>query len=245
MVGLTGFGPAASRGPVGLKTSQVAEGGVSCAKYEYVQSEVVSVNVSTTRTIEYNGKLVETGIFKEPVAGRVALHGVNLVGDDQADRTVHGGPEQVVYAYSVEDYEWWQPLVEASLAPGKFGENLTTRGIDVSGALVGERWRVGSTVLQVTGPRVPCSKLAMTMEDPQFIKKFAQALRPGAYFSVVSEGDIAAGDSIEIIVRPHHHLTVAEMAKIFLFERSRLRELLVVPELTNDWRNWIASHTNE
>jgi MOSC domain-containing protein YiiM len=208
-------------------------------------SEVVSVNVSTTRTVEYDGKLVETGIFKEPVAGRVALHGVNLDGDDQADRSVHGGPEQVVYAYALEDYQWWEPSVKVSLAPGKFGENLTTRGIDVNGALVGEQWRVGSTVLQVTGPRVPCSKLAMAMDDPQFIKKFAQALRPGAYFSVAREGHIGAGDSIEIVLRPRHHLTVAEMAKVVLFERSRLRELLAVPELSNAWRDWIAGHTTE
>jgi MOSC domain-containing protein YiiM len=207
-----------------------------------MQSEIVSVNVSTARTVEYHGKLVETGIFKDPVAGRVALHGINLVGDDQADRAVHGGPDQVVYAYALEDYEWWQPSVKVSLTPGKFGENLTTRGVDVNGALVGERWRVGSAVLQVTGPRVPCSKLAMTMDDPQFIKKFALALRPGAYFSVVSEGDIGAGDPIEI-VRPRHHLTIAEMARVFLFERSRMRELLAVPELSNSWRDWIARHT--
>src|SRR5690348_6435692 len=155
---------------------------------------VLSVNVGGIRVMRYRGKDVRTGIFKESVEGKVPLRGVNLAGDDQADRTVHGGPDQAVYAYAVEDYEWWQRELAHTLPPGQFGENLTTSGIDVSAACIGERWVIGSTILQITSPRLPCYKLATKMGDPQFVKRFAAALRPGAYFSVVQEGEIERGD---------------------------------------------------
>ncbi len=203
-------------------------------------SIVLSVNVGSIRTIRYRGKDVRTGIFKEPVTGKVALRGVNLDGDDQADRKVHGGPDQAVYAYASEDYAWWQSELDRALPAGQFGENLTTRGIDINGALIGERWRVGSTLLQVTSPRLPCFKLATKMEDARFIKRFASALRPGAYFSVIEEGDIEQGDSIDILSRPEHDLTISRMAQIFLFEHARLAELLV-PELPASWRASIES----
>jgi MOSC domain-containing protein YiiM len=124
---------------------------------------IVSVNTGAVRTVERGGKRITTGIFKEPAAGRVRLRGVNLDGDDQADRGVHGGPDRAAYAYAAEDYDWWERELGRACAPGTFGENLTTRGIDVSGALIGERWRVGSAVVAVTSPRVPCYKLAMKM----------------------------------------------------------------------------------
>lgn len=203
-------------------------------------SIVLSVNVSGVRTIRYRGKDVKTGIFKEPVKGKVPLRGVNLLGDDQADRKVHGGPDQAVYAYATEDYAWWENELGRALPPGQFGENLTTSGSDVSSALIGERWSVGSTVLQITSPRLPCYKLATKMDDPHFIKRFASALRPGAYFSVVKEGEIEQGDPIEVVSRPGHHLTIAEMARIYLFEHDRLAELLV-PELPASWRASIES----
>jgi MOSC domain-containing protein YiiM len=201
---------------------------------------VLSVNVSGLRTIRYRGKDVPTGIFKEPVKGKVALRGVNLNGDVQADRRVHGGADQAVYAYASEDYAWWSRELEHALPPGQFGENLTTSGIDVNAALIGERWRVGSTVLQVTSPRLPCYKLATKMELPGFIKMFASALRPGAYFSVVQEGEIEEGNSIEVVFRPKHRVTLAEMARIYLFERHRIAELLV-PDLPASWRESIES----
>jgi MOSC domain-containing protein YiiM len=205
-------------------------------------ASIVSVNVGAVRTVDHGGQRITTGIFKEPVSGRVRVHGVNLAGDDQADRGVHGGPERAAYAYASEDYEWWSGELGRACAPGAFGENLTTSGIDVSGALIGERWRAGSAVVQVTSPRVPCYKLAMKMDDPAFVKRFAAALRPGAYLAIVQEGDVAAGDGVEIVHRPAHVLTLAEMARIYFFERHRIGELVDVEELPAGWRDWAREH---
>jgi len=199
---------------------------------------VLSVNVSPVRSVEMRGKSVTTGIYKIPVAGRVPLRGVNLRGDDQADRNVHGGPDRAVYAYASEDYRWWEASLKRTVDAGTFGENLTLAGVDVSGALIGERWRAGGTLLQVTAPRVPCFKLAHVMGDPAFVKRFAQALRPGAYLAVVEEGEIAAGDVVEVMVKPRHVLTVAEMTHIYFNDRSRLADLLV-PELPDEWHAWV------
>jgi MOSC domain-containing protein YiiM len=203
-----------------------------------MNGRVLSVNVSAVRSVEMRGKAVTTGIYKIPVAGRVPLRGVNLRGDDQADRNVHGGPDRAVYAYASEDYRWWEASLERKLDTGMFGENLTLADVDVSGALIGERWRVGEALLQVTAPRVPCFKLAHVMGDPGFIKRFAQALRPGAYLSIVDEGEIAAGDHVEIAVKPRHTLTIAQMTHIYFNERSRIAELLV-PELPDEWQIWV------
>ena len=206
-----------------------------------VSAAVFSVNVGSVRTVRYAGDDVVTGIFKQPVEGVVAVAGVNLQGDDQGDRSVHGGPDRAIYAYAVEDYAWWERELGRELLPGTFGENLTTAGIDVNRALVGERWRVGAAVLQVTTPRFPCYKLAMKMDDPKFVKRFSAALRLGAYFSIVTEGALKHGDAIEIVRRPSHRLTIGEMSKIYLFERQRLRELLV-PELPDYWTQWVVEN---
>lgn len=202
---------------------------------------VLSVNVGSVRTVRYAGNDVVTGIFKQPVRDSVAVRGVNIAGDDQADRAVHGGPDRAVYAYATEDYTWWQNELSRDLLPGTFGENLTTSGLDINGALVGERWRVGTTVLQVTTPRFPCYKLAMKMEDPKFVKRFGAALRLGSYLSIVTEGTLEHGDPIEVIHRPSHQLTIGEMSRIYLFERHRLRELLV-PEIPDEWTQWITAN---
>jgi MOSC domain-containing protein YiiM len=207
-----------------------------------VSSSVLSVNVSQVRTVDYRGEKVRTGIFKARVAGRVSVRGVNVEGDDQADRSAHGGPLRALYAYAAEDYDWWEQQLGRDLPPGQFGENLTTRGLDVTNALVGERWSVGTALLQVTAPRVPCYKLAMKMNDPLFVKRFASAMRPGSYLSIVEEGDVAADDAIEIVSRPSHNVTIAKVAQMYFFDRSRLSELLV-PELPSTWRDWILAQT--
>ena len=203
---------------------------------------LLAVNVSGIRTVEYRGDTVTTGIFKTPVAGRVPIAGINVRGDDQADRQNHGGEMRAAYAYAQEDYAWWEQALGRALDPGKFGENLTLRGVNVTGALVGERWRVGTCELRVTSPRVPCYKLAMTMDDPAFVKRFAQALRPGAYLAIVKEGHVAAGDEVEVLWKPPHTLTLEEMTRIYLFEQHRGGELLV-PELPEHWRQWAIEHS--
>ena len=206
-------------------------------------SELLSVNVSAVSTVNAGSEPVVTGIFKEPVAGRVALRGVNLDGDEQADRRVHGGPDRAAYAYASEDYAWWETELARTLRPGKFGENFTVRGLDVSGARIGEEWQIGTAVVRVTSPRVPCFKLALAMDDPHFIKRFAHALRPGAYLRIISEGEVASGDTIAIRSRPAHDLTIATMAQIVLFERERARELLDA-DLPAKWRDWANEHVD-
>jgi len=143
--------------------------------------ELVSVNVGVARQIGVSrrGRPVISAIGKSPVTGRVAVRGVNLAGDDQADRGVHGGPEKAVYAYASEDTAWWATVLGVEVAPGAFGENLTTAGVDVSGAVIGERWRIGTTELEVCQPRQPCYKLGVAFGDPGMVRRFAHAGRPG------------------------------------------------------------------
>ncbi len=160
---------------------------------------VVSVNVSRAVAVEHHGRTVPTGIFKQPVSGRVVTHGVNLDGDEQADRRVHGGPDRAAYAYATEDLAWWAGELGRPVGPGAMGENLTTEGLDVTGARVGERWRVGGAVFEVSAPRVPCFKLGIRMGDPRFPPRFARAGRPGAYLRIVEHGSIGADDPIEIV----------------------------------------------
>lgn len=205
---------------------------------------VEAVNVGKPRPIERNHGEVETSsIWKEPVTGRVAVRGVNIDGDDQADRSVHGGPDRAVYAYAAEDIDWWaSELDRDDLGPGIFGENLTLRGIDVTGAKIGERWKIGTVVLEVTSPRVPCWKLAKKMDDPFFIKRFAQAGRPGAYLRIVQEGELGAGDEVEIVDRPDHEVTIGLFADAYQRDRSLLPKLLDAPRLPEPWREWIEEH---
>jgi MOSC domain-containing protein YiiM len=207
-----------------------------------MSARVLSVNVARVRTVDHGGKPLRTAIGKQPVTGSVGVHSLSIAGDEQADHRYHGGPERAVYAYASEDYDWWSERVGRALAPGLFGENLTTQGLDISGARIGERWRIGSTVVQVTAPRTPCSKLAYVMDDPRFVKAFGAALRPGAYLRVIDAGTVAAGDRVEVVARPEHDLTVAGMANIFLFDRAGIPSALAVPELPDFLREWALEH---
>src|SRR3954454_13222489 len=168
---------------------------------------VESVNVGEPRSVDVNGHTVLTAIWKYPVAGRVPVRGVNLDGDDQADRSVHGGPDKAVYAYSAEDTEWWESELGGPLDAAAFGENLTTRGLPVSEAVIGERWAVASRLLEVAQPWLPCFKLGIRMDDPRFLKRFAAAGRPGVYLRVIDEGDIGAGGRNDGGAPPAHGVT--------------------------------------
>lgn len=190
------------------------------------------------REIERGGRLFRTGIWKLPAAGPVAVRGVNLEGDDQGDRGVHGGPHKAVYAYAREDIDWWQGELGRELADGVFGENLTLRGIDPGAALVGERWRIGSALLEVSEPRFPCWKLGSRFDDPLMVKLFARARRTGTYLRIVEEGTLAAGDGVAVIQRPDSDLTIAEFARIFLVDRAELSRLLI-EQVSPEWRDWV------
>lgn len=154
---------------------------------------VISVNVGTPRSVEWNRQRFTTAIVKRPVQGSRLISGVNVDGDDQADRRVHGGTNKAVYAYAAEDYAWWSQELGREIKPASFGENLTVTGVDLSELHIGERWRVGTALLEVSEPRVPCFKLGYAMEDPGFLKRFALALRLGTYFRIIEPGTVEAG----------------------------------------------------
>ena len=210
-----------------------------------MSGRLLSVNVGTPREIEWLGRRETTSIWKAPVEGRVAVRGVNVAGDDQADREVHGGPDKAVYAYAREDTDWWERELGRALEHGNFGENLTVSGIDVTAAVVGERWEVGSTVLEVAQPRIPCWKLGARMADPSFPVHFAAAGRPGAYLRIVEEGEVGAGDEIRVGDKPAHGLTVGDVARIYHQERNRCALLLRAPELAEGWQEWALRRTGD
>jgi len=216
---------------------------VLAAGHTSVEGRLLSVNVGAVRQIELAGRARTTAIWKTPVSGRVAVRAVNLVGDEQADRSVHGGPDKAVYAYAREDYAWWERQLGRPLDPGMFGENLTTEGIEVTGALVGERWRVGSVVLQVTSPRVPCWKLGVRMGDPHFPRRFAAAGRPGAYLAILEEGEVGAGDRIQVVHRPRHGVTVGLVAASYHRDHRLAASILAAPELPAAWKQWAEQQT--
>ena len=196
---------------------------------------VVSVNVGEGRQVEWRGRAVTTGIFKYPVAGRVALRGVNFDGDDQADRTVHGGPDKAVYAYALEDYDAWRAAEGMDTPAGLFGENLTVQGLDLNSAVVGEQWRAGSVVLEVAQPRLPCFKLGIRMGDAQFPRRFLAMARMGAYLRVVQEGDVGTGDEVHVVQRPERGVTLREMVEA-LDHPAKAAGLLRAPRLPSFWR---------
>jgi MOSC domain-containing protein YiiM len=203
--------------------------------------ELLSVNVGLPREIAVSrrGEPVISAIDKAPVAGRVVVRGVNLAGDDQADRSVHGGPDKAVYAYASEDISWWAAELGSDVGPGRFGENLTTRAVDVSGAVIGERWRVGSTELEVCQPRLPCHKLGLAFGDPGMVRRFARADRPGAYLRIVHSGDLGAGDAVEILSRPDHDITAALVARAILVDSTLLLRATRAPALPDDLAGWM------
>jgi MOSC domain-containing protein YiiM len=196
------------------------------------------VNVGVAQTVEFRGEPVETAIWKTPVAGPIRIHGVNLEGDEQADRSVHGGPDKAVYAYASEDLAWWEAELERPVESGIFGENLTTTGLDVTDAVIGEHWAVGSAVLEVAQPRVPCFKLGIRMDDRQFPGRFAAANRPGAYLRIVSPGIVSPGDAIRVLERPDHGVTVGLVARAYHADRSLVHRLFDAPELPEAWLHW-------
>jgi MOSC domain-containing protein YiiM len=201
---------------------------------------VLSVNVGRPREFEYDGRPAKSAIWKLPVAGRVRARGVNLEGDEQADRKAHGGPDKALYAYAIEDARWWERALGRSVQYGEFGENLTTQEIAVNDALVGERWEIGTVVLEVSEPRVPCWRLGVRMNDQMFVRRFTEALRPGSYLRIIGEGDLGAGDQIRVIHRPDHDLTIRDVFRIYTRDRDEIERLIAIPEISESWKKWAA-----
>jgi MOSC domain-containing protein YiiM len=202
---------------------------------------VISLNVSMPRTVVHEGAPVTTGIFKEPIAGPRRVHRLGIAGDGQADLRYHGGPDQAVYAYPAEHYAYWaKELARGGMTFGQFGENLTTEGLLEEGVRVGDVLRVGGAALQVTHPRLPCSKLAMRMEDGKgFVKRFQQSGRVGFYLRVLQDGQIAAGDSIELTPSPEPSVSIAEFLQAHLAklkDPAAIARVLAAPGLSQGWR---------
>jgi len=203
-------------------------------------ARLLSVNVGRPQPVGLRrGRIVKSAIAKAPVDGRVRVEGVNLEGDDQADRRVHGGPDKAVYAYATEDTAWWQEELGRELDPGAFGENLTVEGVDVSGAVIGERWRLGTVELEVCQPRFPCFKLGLRFGDPQMLRRFTLAERPGAYLRIVREGEIGAGDAIAVDDRPAHGITIALVARAVMIDDALLAHAASAPALPGSLADWM------
>jgi MOSC domain-containing protein YiiM len=155
-----------------------------------------------------------TAIDKRPVTGPVAVGELGLAGDKQCDRRFHGGLDKALYAYAAEDADWWSTELDRDIPPGLFGENLTTRGLDITGALIGERWRIGGPktgiLVEVRSPRDPCGNLSARMAIPKFHRRFVATGRVGAYLKVLSTGSVRAGNRIVVVHRPTHGVSIAE-----------------------------------
>ncbi|MFE0589055.1 MOSC domain-containing protein [Micromonospora echinospora] len=193
---------------------------------------VISVNLAVVTEAAWAGDASgRSGIDKRPVVGRVPVRVDGMVGDFIAERAHHGGPEQAVYAYAAEDAEWWAAELGRSVPPGRFGENLTTLGLDVTGAVVGEQWAIGSALLQVTKPRTPCRTFAGFWDVPDLVKRFAARATPGAYLRVLREGEVGADDRVEVRDRPAHGVTIGEVFRALHREPELLPRLLDAPGL--------------
>jgi MOSC domain-containing protein YiiM len=204
------------------------------------QGRVDAVNVGQSRELTFADAVVTTAIWKSPVIGRRQVGRLGVEGDQQADLRAHGGPGKAVYVYAAESAAWWAgDLGLDGLPQGMFGENVTTSGIDVDGAVVGERWRVGSVLLQVSEPRVPCYKLAIRFDDPAMPRRFAAAGRPGAYLRVLTEGELGAGDGVVVEDRPDHGVSVADVSAAYHSHDVELAaRLLDVDDLDDGWKGW-------
>jgi MOSC domain-containing protein YiiM len=207
---------------------------------------IISVNVGLPKLIKHSGERhdepVSTGIFKQPVTGRVMLRTLNLDGDRQADLSVHGGPSKAVYAYPSEHYEYWkQQLPEMELSWGMFGENFTTEGLNEAELNIGDQFRIGSAVVMVTEPRMPCYKLGIRFGRTDIIKKFLVSERSGFYLAVLQEGEVGAGDRFELIEKNEPSVRVSDITRLYTRER-RNKELLAraikVEALPEGWRSY-------
>ena len=203
--------------------------------------QLQSVNVGQPRTIEYNGRVKTSGICKQPVEGPVAVGELGVSGDTQVDRRYHGGIDKAVYAYTQQAYDWWAPhLPERQLAPGTFGENLTLAGLTDDEVQIGDRYRIGTVLLEVTQPRQPCATLGIRMGMPKFVKRFHEACKPGFYLRVLEPGQLQMGDEVRCERAAENSLTVAAIYRLRFDEHASqqaLRQAAEITALSGSWRD--------
>jgi MOSC domain-containing protein YiiM len=205
--------------------------------------KVISVNIGLPREVTWHGRSVTTGIYKEPVEGRVVVRKLNLDGDRQADLTVHGGEQKAVYCYAIEHYGYWKrELPGRELPMGIFGENFTTEGLLEDSVHLGDRFAVGSAEFVVTQPRLPCYKLGIRFQDDGMVKRFLASGRTGFYFAVIREGEVGAGDAIQVIARDANAVAIYEITRLYIAKRyaeedvMSVRRALQVTELPESWK---------
>jgi MOSC domain-containing protein YiiM len=204
--------------------------------------DIISLNVGLPRLVLRNDEPVSTGIFKEPVDGRIKLKTLNFDGDRQADLSVHGGPYKAVYLYPSEHYEFWkQELPDMNLPWGMFGENLTSEGVLETETHVGDRFRAGTAELMVTQPRMPCYKLGIRFGRADIVKRFLLSERTGFYFSVLKEGEVGAGDELELLERNASGVRVVDITRLYSSERDNvdlMRRAIATEALPDSWREY-------
>ena len=204
--------------------------------------KLISVNVGLPRVVTSNGEPVSTGIFKEPAAGRLMLRTLNLDGDRQADLSVHGGPSKAVYVYPSEHYDYWKhELPEMNLPWGMFGENFTSAGLFESEVNIGDKFRVGSAIVMATQPRMPCYKLGIKFGRSDIVKRFLASGRTGFYFTVLQQGEVGAGDAIEIIETSKDSLKVSDITALYTSQKHNVELLgraIEVAALPDSWKNY-------
>ena len=201
--------------------------------------KVLSINIaSIVHEGDWTGSEGKTGIDKRSVTGAITFAQEQVANDVIVDRQAHGGYDQAVYAYAREDADWWEKEIGISIENGRFGENLTTFGIDVNAAVIGEQWEIGSVILEVSQPRIPCRVFAGFWQRPTLIKEFMAAGKPGTYLRIIQEGEITAGDEIKVIKVPSHGVTIADIYAAKNGERSKVREIAQVQELSTQYQEW-------
>ncbi|MER5458513.1 MOSC domain-containing protein [Micromonospora sp. NPDC002389] len=199
--------------------------------------KLISVNLAVVTEAAWAGDASgRSGIDKRPAAERVTVRADEVVGDFIGERAHHGGPDQAVYAYATEDAQWWAVELGRDVPPGRFGENLSTLGVDVTDAVIGERWAIGSALLQVTKPRTPCRTFAGFWGVPDLIKRFTVRAAPGAYLRVPRAGTVGAGDPVEVVHRPAHGVTIGEVFRALSLEPALLPRLLDADDLPESTR---------
>jgi MOSC domain-containing protein YiiM len=207
--------------------------------------KLVSVNTGLPREVTWHGRNVTTGIFKQPVAGRVALRRLNLDGDRQADLTVHGGVDKAVYCYPHVHYDYWRgDLTGREIPLAMFGENFTTEGLLEDDVHLGDRFSVGSAEVMVTQPRLPCYKLGIRFQADDMVKRFLASARTGFYLRVMREGEVGTGDEIQVIARDSHAVPLSEMTRLYVAKRysqadvAALRRVLRVDAIPESWKEY-------
>lgn len=202
--------------------------------------KIISVNVGLPRLVLHNDEPVSTGIFKEPVAGRVMMRTLNLDGDRQSDLSVHGGPQKAVYIYPSEHYDFWkEELPDMDLSWGIFGENLTTTGLLETEINIGDKFRVGTGEVMVTQPRMPCYKLGIRFGRPDIIKRFLLSERSGFYLSVLKEGEVGAGDEFQLLEKNTSGVRVVDVMRLYSSDKENvdlMRRAIATEALTESWR---------